>query len=143
LARADNAADKAELAVNAYQNLARSIELQAHSARRGAKVAWSIVAVLAVAGGVAAWWTTKNVTEAEMKADELQRQAQTATKSAQENSAELERLRARLSNAEQKAAHAEGRAEVLEQAQSRKPATAPSLIERLTSAFDSPPPPNH
>lgn len=152
LARADNAADKAELAVSAYQNLAHSIELQAQSARRGAKVAWTIVAVLAVAAGVATYWTATTVTEARMKAEELEREAKAkaeeleretraASKAAEDNSAELERLRARLSNAEHDAAYAKGKAEVLEHAQSQRPSTGPTtLLEKISSAFTSPAP---
>lgn len=151
LARADNAADKAEMAVTAYQTLARSIEAQAVSAKRNAKTAWTIVAVLTVGAGVAIGWTATKLTQAQMEAqhlqeksdsekEELKEQTKLATEAADNKSAELERVRDRLSEAEQKAARAEGRAATLaEQLQTKKPTTQ-SLLDHLTSAFTSPSP---
>jgi excisionase family DNA binding protein len=62
LALADNAADKAELAVSAYQTLARSADERIHSTRRMSYAAWSIVAVMTVCTIVCVGWASHKMT---------------------------------------------------------------------------------
>src|SRR5215211_3468685 len=77
LALADNAAEKAELAISAYQTLARSTDTQFRSVRRSARVAWGAVAVMAAGISVAVGWTTHHLTKAQVEGQHLQQQVRT------------------------------------------------------------------
>ncbi len=145
LAMADS---KAELAVNAYQSLTRSIESQAFVARRMARVAWCIVGVLVVGVTFALVWTATRVTSSDAEsqharqdAQRLREEAQRADSRADKREKEMTDMQQKLSDAQQRAARAEGRAAVYEEMQGRqatsRPTSRPSIIDRLTAAFGS------
>ena len=69
LALADNAAEKAEMAVAAYQALARVADQQATQVRRNARLAWAAVAVLAVGVTGAVGYTSHKWTRMTDEAD--------------------------------------------------------------------------
>jgi len=154
IAMADRKADRqVEMAVSIYQSLTRSIETQAHKAKRTATIAWCIVGVLTIGVTVALVWTATRVTRAEtdsqhlkqqadVDAERLKEQVEQADKRADNQEKELADIQQKLSEAQQQAARAEGRAAVYEEMQSHQPpasqpATRPSLIDRLTTAFGS------
>ena len=147
LAMADS---KAELAVSAYQSLTRSIETQAHIARRMARVAWCTVGVLAIGVTFALVWTATRVTRAEADSQHIKQQADIdalrvkemadeANRRAETREKQLADMQQKLSDAQEHAARAEGRAAVYEELQARQatsqPTSRPNLIERLTTAF--------
>jgi hypothetical protein len=119
LALADNAAEKAEMAVTAYQTLARVADGQVRQARRGARVAWAAVVLMAAGVTVAVGWTTHRLTRANAEIDRLQREVQTATDTRSELVAKADTLVAEkfsseqtlhteLTSAREQAARAEG-----------------------------------
>ena len=126
LALADNAAEKAELAISAYQALARATDMQFRSVRRSARVAWAAVAVMAAGVSVAVGWTTHHLTKAQVEGRHLQEQVRTTFDMAERASAERESLRAELSAARELAARVEGKASVLTEAQARQADSAPT-----------------
>lgn len=149
LAMADS---KAELAVNAYQSLTQSIERQAQVARKMARVAWCMVGVLTIGMTVALVWTATRVTKAEsdsqhtkqqadLDAQRFKEMAEDADKRADKRDMELADIQQKLSEAQQHAARAEGRAAVYEEMQPKqatsRPTSRPNLIDRLTTAFGS------
>ena len=79
LALADNAADKADLAVSAYQTLARSADERIGSTRRVAAVAWSLLGVMALGAIVSVGWTSHKLTRAAVETDHLYQQVSSAT----------------------------------------------------------------
>jgi hypothetical protein len=151
IAMADRKADRqVERAVSIYQSLTRSLETEAHSAKRTATVAWCIVGVLTIAVTVVVVWTATRVTQAETDSKHLQQQAnvdaqqlkqqvEDADKRADNQQKELADMQQKLSDAQQQAARAEGRAAVYHEMQGHQPAsrptTEPTLIDRLTTAF--------
>jgi hypothetical protein len=145
LALADNAADKAELAVSAYQALARTADLQAQHVRRSARFAWSAVAVMTVGVVGAVGWTSHRLTRAELQAENLERVVQSAVSTATSVSAERDTLRAEVASAREQTARAEGRLAALSdvqakleaqaRAQAQRPTTRPTLADRLTWIF--------
>ena len=120
LALADNAAEKAELAISAYQALARATDMQFRSVRRSARVAWGAVAVMAAAVSVAVGWTTHHLTKAQVEGQHLQHQVRTMSDVADRVSAEREALRAELSAAREEAARAQGQVSALTEAHARQ-----------------------
>lgn len=74
LALADNAAQKAELAVNAYQTLARYADTEVRQMRRSARFAWSTVMLMTLGVCVAIGWTTHRITRASDEQQRLQTQ---------------------------------------------------------------------
>jgi hypothetical protein len=62
LALADNATQKAEMAVNAYQMLARTADTQVRQVRQQARLAWALVALMTIGVTVAVGWTTQRLT---------------------------------------------------------------------------------
>ena len=74
LALADNAAQKAEMAVTAYQTLARVADTQVRQVRRQARAAWAAVAVMAVGVTGAVGWTTHRLTRATGEVEHLQQE---------------------------------------------------------------------
>jgi len=113
LALADNANEKAELAVAAYQALARATDVQFQHVRRSARLAWSSVAVMAACVSVAVGWTTHPLTKTQAESEFLQQQVLTKSATTDTLSAERDGLRADLSAAKEQAARAEGRASAL------------------------------
>jgi excisionase family DNA binding protein len=119
LALADNANEKAELAVAAYQALARATDVQFQHVRRSARLAWGSVAVMAAAVAVAVGWTTHQLTKTQVQTEFLREQVQTKSATADTLSAEREGLRAELSAAKEQAARAEGKASALTDVQTK------------------------
>jgi helix-turn-helix protein len=109
LALADNAADKAEMAVMAYQTLARTAEHQTQSLRRYATAAWCVVAGLIVVTIVAVGWTTHHLTRANVENSSFKREAELAALAANRAAAERDKVREELSDAKQQAARIEGK----------------------------------
>lgn len=149
LALADRKSDRQTLTV--YQSLTRSIETQAHSARRTAAIAWCVVGVLMVGVTITMVWTATRVTKAETDSQHLKEQADLdalrlkqqvdeADRRADNQEKELADMQQKLSEAQQQAARAEGRAAVYEEIQGHQPASRPTsrpttLIDKLTNAF--------
>jgi hypothetical protein len=96
LALADNAAEKAEMAVTAYQALARVADTQAQHVRRNARVAWAAVAAMAVVGAGAIGVMTHRVTRLSAERDGLIEKVAERAQAADKLSAERETLRAEL-----------------------------------------------
>jgi hypothetical protein len=155
LALADNAAEKAELAISAYQALARSTDAQFRHVRRSARLAWSSVAVMAAAVAVAVGWTTHYLTKAQVEGTHLQERVRQTSVETDRVSAERDGLRSQLAAAREQAARAEGQVTAMADARvpegvvregvsdeqsdaaATQPTTRPtSLMERLTSLFN-------
>jgi outer membrane murein-binding lipoprotein Lpp len=119
LALADNAAEKAEMAVTAYQALARSTDVQFQHVRRSARFAWAAVAVMAAGVSVAVGWTTHHLTKAQVQTTYLREQVESKLATTDTLSAERELLRAELSAAKETAARAEGKTSALSDVQAR------------------------
>jgi hypothetical protein len=134
LALADNANEKAELAVTAYQALARATDVQFQHVRRSARFAWAAVALMAVGVSVAVGWTTHHLTRAHVQTQFLQQQVQSKTGVADTLSAEQETLRAELSAAKEQAARAEGKASTLTDVQTRLEADLEDAQARASDA---------
>ena len=100
LALADNAAQKAELAVAAYQTLARQADTQMHQMRRTARAAWAAVAVMAVGVSGAIGWTTHRLTRASAERDYLQDKLIASTDDVRKLSAAQDALRSERTEAE-------------------------------------------
>lgn len=132
LALADNAAEKADMAVTAYQALARAADTQTQQVRRNARFAWAAVAVMAVGGAGAVGLMTHRVSRLSVERagliDQVAERARMADKLSAEREAlrvELETrqdaLRAEATAAREQAARSEGRlAAFLEQEQARQ-----------------------
>lgn len=93
LALADNAAEKADLAVAAYQALARVADSQVHQARRNARFAWAAVAVMAAGVTVAVGWATHRATRAAGDVESLQDKLTASTQTVSELSDAQDKLR--------------------------------------------------
>lgn len=147
LALADSAAQKAELAVGAYQVLARTAVTQVEATRRGARIAWSLVGVMAVGVVAAVGWTTHRLTRVEVESRHLHDRVNEATALADNVSADREALRQELAEAREQAARVEGQLTALSDAQRREalraaarasaaPTTRPTIGDRLLSLFE-------
>ena len=134
LALADNANEKAELAVAAYQALARATDVQFQHVRRSARLAWGSVAVMAAAVSVAVGWTTHHLTRAKVQTEFLQQLVQTKSATADTLTAEREGLRAELSAAKETAARAEGKASALSDVQTKLEAEVKDAHARAADA---------
>ena len=134
LALADNANEKAELAVSAYQALARATDVQFQHVRRSARLAWTSVAVMGLGVSVAVGWTTHHLTRQQVQSQFLREQIEAKAATADTLSAERETLRAELSAARQEAARAEGKAGVLTDSQARLEA---EVRDARTTATDA------
>lgn len=134
LALADNANEKAELAVTAYQALARATDVQFQHVRRNARLAWGSVAVMAAAVAVAVGWTTHHLTRAKVQTEYLRQQVESKTAVTDTLSAEREGLRAELSSAKEQAARAEGKASALSDVQLKLEAEVKDAQSRASDA---------
>lgn len=127
------ASDKADLAVAAYQTLARMAEQQTQTLRRGAYVAWGMVGVMVIGVAVAIGWASHRLAQAESD-----------SRKAAEAAGQVDQLTQRLSAAEQAAARAQGEVsgmktqvqlvkEAMKTQQQQAPATRPatSWMDRL------------
>jgi len=151
LALADNAAEKAELAISAYQALARATDTQFRHVRRSARFAWASVAVMAAGVAVAVGWTSHYLTKAQMQTQYLSEQVRQTSAAVESTSVEKNELRAQLVAAREHAARAEGQVTSLSDAQAKlearidarqassatpsatQPTTRPStFVDRLT-----------
>jgi hypothetical protein len=145
LALADNAADKAELAVAAYQTLAKNADERVRANRRLSAVSWSLVAALAMIAIVSVGWTSHRLTRAVDETASLQRQVTAVSTMAEESDHECNDLRKALADARDHAARAEGslaayretadttRRTARQTAASTEPTTRPTLVDRLAS----------
>lgn len=140
LALADNAADKADLAVSAYQTLARSADDRIHTTRRATYVAWTLVGVMTLGALGAVGWTSHALTRASVENQHLHEQVTTATAMADEASGECDDLRRALAAARDQAARAEGQLTAHKEPRPVtvviEPSTQPTLADRLASIFD-------
>lgn len=139
LALADNAADKADLAVSAYQHLARSADERIHSTRRVANVAWALVGVMTLGALVSVGWTSHKLTRAAVETEHLHQQVSSATLLASTADDECNDLRRALAAARKDAARADGQLSAYaepRQVEPAQPTTSPSLVERLASIFE-------
>lgn len=134
LALADNANEKAELAVSAYQALARHTDTQFQHVRQSARFAWAAVAVMAAGVSVAVGWTTHHLTRSHVQTQYLRDQVQSEMSEADKLSAEREALRAELSAARELAARAEGKASALTDVQDKLEADVKEANSKLTDA---------
>jgi excisionase family DNA binding protein len=134
LALADNANEKAELAVSAYQALARATDVQFQHVRRSARFAWSAVAVMALGVSAAVGGTTYYLTKSHVQTQYLREQVQAKTSVADTLSAERDTLRAELSAAKEQAARSDGKASALTDVQSRLETNAKEAQARATDA---------
>ncbi len=137
LALADNVADKADLAVAAYQTLARTMEEQSRAVRKIAWFAWSAVAMMGIGVTVAVGWTAHHLTQAQVQAENLRQQATIAEQKSEKMNGEMSTLQQQLREAMQASARAEGQLsafrEVRSQPQSApQPAAAPASQPALT-----------
>ena len=139
LARADNAVASSNLSVSAYQSLTRIMEAQAQQARRMALAAWTAVAVMGAGVTVAVGWTATRLTRAETQAEQLRRESDTAAHKLESQETLVSQLQNKLSEEQMRAAGAEGQVKGILEQQARqsatRPASRPSLIDRLTNAF--------
>lgn len=134
LALADNAAEKAELAISAYQQLARSTDMQFQHVRRSARLAWASVAFMAAGVSVAVGWTAHHLTRAQVEGEHLARQVRQTSAATDKASAERDSLRAELSAAKEQAARAEGQVSTLTDAQARLEKDAKEFQARAAEA---------
>lgn len=134
LALADNAAEKAELAISAYQQLARATDVQFQHVRRSARLAWTSVAIMAAGVSVAVGWTAHHLTKAQVESQVLVRQVQQTSAATDKTSAERDSLRAELSAAREQAARAEGKISALSDTQARLEAQAREAQARAAEA---------
>lgn len=134
LALADNANEKAEMAVSAYQALARATDVQFQHVRQSARYAWSAVTLMAVGVSVAIGWTTHQLTQSHGQTQFLRQEVEAKTDATDTLSAEREGLRAELSAAKEHAARAEGRASVLTDVQARLEADMKEAQARAADA---------
>ena len=110
--------------VAAWQRLAESADQELVRSRRLGIVAWSLVAVLVVAGATGLWWTTRELTDARNKITSTREQLTTAqdrlSEAEREQTARTERLeemRSRIQGLQQELTKAEARlAELQERA---------------------------
>lgn len=137
LVLADSAADKMERAIGAYQVLARTAVAQAEAGRRGSRIAWSAVGVMAVAIVAAIGWTTYYLTHAQSDMTHLADQAKSATDNVKVVTLERDSLRTELTKSQQTAAKLEGRLSAIEEADRQRkdtrPTTRPALGDQLSS----------
>jgi outer membrane murein-binding lipoprotein Lpp len=134
LALADNANEKAELAVAAYQALARATDVQFQHVRRSARFAWSAVAAMAVGVSAAVGGTTYYLTKSHVQTQYLKEQVQARTSAADTLSAERDTLRAELSAAREQAAQADGKASALTDVQAKMEADIKDARASVTDA---------
>lgn len=144
LTLADQAADKADVAIVAYQTLARVADTQVRGLRRNARIAWVLVGVivLVVMGG--GWWVTQRMTAIQIELHGIQRMSEYNEKMAAASAVEVERLKEERDTAGQSASRAREEAALAKEQQARlegklaamaeankRPTTRPSLFERL------------
>jgi len=138
LALADNAAEKAEMAVAAYQALARSTDQQFQHVRRSARFAWASVAVMAAGVSVAVGWTTHHLTRSQVTTQYLRQRVEEKETTSDRLSVERDALKLELSAAKEQAARAEGRAATLTEMQSRLQEQVQTARGKLTDAETQP-----
>ena len=135
LALADNAADKAELAVSAYQALARSADERIRMNRRISFAAWSLVGVFAVGAVLSVGWASHTLTRAAVETRHLQEQVSTATAAADSINDECDDHRRALADAREQAARNEGQLAAYREPRPTVATTRPTLSERIASIF--------
>jgi hypothetical protein len=101
LALADNAAQKAEMAVTAYQTLARVADTQVRQSRRQARLAWAATVAMAAGVTVTVAWATRHITRASADVERLQDQLVAGKQDLRMLSDKQEQLRAEHAQAEQ------------------------------------------
>jgi hypothetical protein len=156
LALADNAAEKAEMAVAAYQALARVADQQATQVRRNARLAWAAVAVMATGmigavGYTSHKWTRMageadtRLTRAALDVEHLKGQVDTSAKAIDqlkverdtirtELSAKQDALRTELDRARNQQATAEGRLAAYREQEEARQAREATLTATVSAA---------
>jgi hypothetical protein len=156
LALADNAAEKAEMAVAAYQALARVADQQATQVRRNARFAWTAVAVMAAgitgAVGYTSYKWTRMTDEADTRltratadVDHLKQQVDTSAKAIDqlkterdtirtELTAKQDALRTELDTARNERATAEGRLAAYREQEDARQAREATLAATASAA---------
>jgi excisionase family DNA binding protein len=135
LALADNAADKADLAVSAYQSLARSADERIQQTRRFSFAAWALVGMMTIAAIACVGWTSHKLTRAAVETEHLRQQINVSTLVADAAVGECDDLRRALAEAREQAARSEGRLAAYSESDTRqtKSTTRPTLGERIAS----------
>jgi hypothetical protein len=133
VALANEKVRRTELALAAFQHTTSLMEKEASRSRISARVAWTAVAVLSVGVYVAVGWTASQVTAFRTNNANLSRQLDRTGSELEQRSGDVERYRNERDQAKQAAARIEGELSVTKAtlAATRRPATQPSLFERL------------
>lgn len=152
LTLADQAADKADIAIVAYQTLARVADTQVRSLRQSARMAWMLVGIMAIGVMASGWWVTRRMTSNEIYLNRLQREADYHQHLAASSAAEVARSVAERDRSGQQAGKAREEAALAREQQARlegklaamaeankRPTTRPGIIGRLTSIFGGQP----
>jgi hypothetical protein len=156
LALADNAAEKAEMAVAAYQALARVADQQAQQVRRNARFAWAAVAVMAAGitsavGYTSYKWTRMTdetdtrLTRATADIDHLKEKVDSSIKTIDQLKTERETLqtelttkqealRAELADARDQRAAAEGKLAAYREQDAARQSQEAALLTAATAA---------
>lgn len=124
LALVDNAADKADLAVSAYQALARAADARVQASRRSARLAWCVVGLMGAGVTVAVGWTTYHLTQAKTESEHLHQRLSTTTEAAVNATKERDLLRGELTDAKEQAARSDERLKAVTEAQAKRDAEA-------------------
>lgn len=146
LALADSATQKADMAVSAYQTLARLADTQVRESRRQTRLAWGLVAVMAIGVTVAVGWTTHRLTRAAGEVERLHRDvadavqanqtlADTTDKLRSQNAQAQQALQAELLAAREEAARADGQLAAYREKAAWS--AAPASVQKLDAVFSA------
>jgi hypothetical protein len=147
LALADSATQKADMAVSAYQTLARLADTQVCESRRQTRLAWGLVAVMAIGVTVAVGWTTHRLTRTAGELERLRHDVAGAVQANQALTDTTDKLRsqtvqaehtlqAELLAAKEEAARAHGQLAAYRERAEHVPASTPSPnLDAMLSAI--------
>lgn len=122
---------RTELALAAFQHTSTLLQKEATRTRISARCAWAAVAVLSVGVYVAVGWTAAQVTKYRTDNANLTQQLKVVTEVADKASADRERYREERDRARENAARADGELVATKASMVRKPATQPTLLEKM------------
>jgi len=122
---------RTELALAAFQHTSTLLQKEATRTRISARCAWAAVAVLSVGVYVAVGWTAAQVTKYRTDNANLNQQLRAVAEVADKASADRERYREERDRARESAARADGELVATKASMVRKPATQPSLLEKM------------
>jgi hypothetical protein len=122
---------RTELALAAFQHTSTLLQKEATRTRISARCAWAAVAVLSVGVYVAVGWTAAQVTKYRTDNANLNQQLKVVAEVADKASADRERYREERDRARETAARADGELVATKASMVRKPATQPTLLEKM------------